>query len=187
MLLPVPVNRASLRGFWLFISITFGALIALLWPGGGSWISRALGAVLVVGGVAIPGITYPPLVWWPYRIWNWLARRLSRLAARYITAVSFWTVIAPLKLMTRPRSFDPRPPGSTWTERGTQGADSYPSQYHRPVATDDDNTESEFTAWRRISQHEEAWALSPFLFAIRITATDTGTESTSAHNIYTLY
>jgi hypothetical protein len=190
MLLPLPVNRPALRGFWLFVGLAVGliTLVVGYLSGTGDWGERALVALLISAAVTIPGLVDPYLVWWPYRIWNWLVRRFSRLAIRYVTAVAFWTIVVPLGWTSKPRTFELSPSDrSTWRQRGTQPASTYSSQHHAADVGEGPSRLGSLASWRRAYGHGEARVLTPFLTMIAALDTEPTVEQAAPRNIYTLY
>lgn len=191
MLLPIPVNRAALRGFWLFVSLAAGIVAASAAPLAGleGWGRRSGVGILAAAAIAMPGLIDPLLVWWPYRIWNWSARRFSRIAIRYVTAVAFGTVMVSLAGLSKPARFERAPAGtSRWAARTTQTVESYRRQHHYPpVPGSTEEGPDDFTEWRRRSGHPGAWALRPFAAFIEALETEPLADNQPVRNIYTLY
>lgn len=193
MLLPMPVNRTALRGFWLFVSVFTGVLAALvlLLLGVNESIPLLAGVAMIVAILAVPGLLQPNLVWKPYRFWNWLARQLGAAAVRYVTAVCFFGVVSPLSRVTSPQHFILAPPErgkSMWMPRSTQSAAMYASLYHHSKAG---RPSSRWTQpvrdWTRTSGHHEARTLLPFLRLSQFLDPQVAKGQPARRNIYTLY
>lgn len=190
MLLPTPVNNAALRGFWLFVSIVTGLCTALVsalafdGPTVGELLAMGLSLAAVM---AAPGLMRPSIVWYPYRAWNWMARRFGRSAIQYVTAVGQFTVMLALSKASRPRVFERRPSHSTWRKKGTQESGTYLSQSHIAPPDSFDGWREAFALWRRSSGHHLAGALVPFVMLIRALDTEEVRRQDSPDNIYTLY
>lgn len=191
ILLPSSSSRATLRGFWLFVSVLAGLVVGvaapLLGPVSASAGIAAGAATATV--VAMPGLIFPSLVWLPYRAWNRLARTFGARTARYVTAVCFFTVMLALHRTVGARTFErSSDEPSMWRPRGTQPPEAYASQYHQPTGADSDPAwAAPLRGWMRQSGHRWAWALLPFLALIRLLDTDGHKRHTPSRHIYTLY
>lgn len=129
------LSRGRLRAFWLAVWLLFAALAGVLgWSVGGRRGRPLLATAVTAGGIS--GLVWPSVARWPYRGWNYGARRLGGLACRYTTWVAHTTAFTPMD-----------PPGlgnvpqadraSRWSSRETQGADAYSSASDDPAHRSD--------------------------------------------------
>jgi hypothetical protein len=188
LILPTPVNRAALRGFWLSISVLAGLIIAATlalvgWRSGASraWVGLVTGLV-----VALPGLVRPSIIWFPYRTWNWLVRRFSVFAIAVVTAACYRFVMIVLSRISDPRQFETSPSGSTWRSRTTQAPSSY-SSTHDHSSADSMNWRRDIAEWRRDSGYRWSWALVPFIALIRWLDVEPSEARNRPSDIYTLY
>lgn len=192
ILLPTPINRVRLRLFWLILSLASIVVLLLVVPLPlRSRPASPLGfGALLVAVLAAAGLIWPYRVQWVYRGWNYVARRVGRYVERYVTAVGFATVMLALSVGASTARFERSPAaGSMWRARGTQGPDTYFSQYNDPSVGGRDATWLlNLRAWGRTSGHGHSVVLLPFVWLLRATAPGTGDDvGTVQANIYTLY
>lgn len=129
------LSRGRLRAFWLAVWLLFAVIASAL---GLSACGRRRGALLAasVTAGAIPGFVWPSIARWPYRGWNYGARRVGGLACRYTTWVAHTTAFTPMdpaELGNVPQA----DPASRWSPRETQHADAYPSASEDPAHQSD--------------------------------------------------
>lgn len=131
------LSRGRLRAFWLAVwllaGLAGGSLAGLV---GGARRGGAVGAAVFAAGAA-PGLARPGLARWPYRGWNFGARRVAGLATVYTTWVAHTTAVTPLD----PEAIDaargaPLDRATRWSPRATQPAVSYPSPSADPAHRD---------------------------------------------------
>jgi hypothetical protein len=190
ILLPVPANRAALRSFWALLSLAIGSVAwTSLWLVGDVALVTGLGLGAGVAALAAaPGLLRPYWIWTPYRAWNWSVRRLSSYGARYVTAVSYWTVATALGWCATPGRFGESPGGSSmWAPRGTLSAEGYASQYGVPLQVTSSHWSAPLRAWMRSPGRGLTWTLLPFIALICWLDTGAQKNQSTAANIYTLY
>lgn len=188
LLLPSPVNRASLRAFGLWFSVGSGVVIALL--------AQALGSMqapdtIVVGsavGMAIWAliIARPSIMWFPYRGWNWGVRQFVGRSINAVTWVAFHAVVRPLGKSVKPQVFERSVASSSWKTRATQSPDTYPSAHYGRAGVDEDIWTG-LSEWRRNSSRRESILLVPFIALIRLLDVDDSPADSAPSDIYTLY
>jgi hypothetical protein len=190
MMLPRRSNLALLRSLWIVLSLLAGATVMLLaWllpPFGGP--TPAMAGAVAGLVILLPGLLFPYEIALVYRGWNWMTRRFSRFAVRYVTGVCFGSVGLALSLGSSPARFEAAPSGtSMWKARGTQSAEAYASQYHRLLPAGGPRWTGPVRSWMRDAGPRFAWALLPFLVLIRALHTgDEKRDGPPAH-VYTLY
>jgi hypothetical protein len=188
-LLPTPIGRTQLRVFWSQVSLVVGLLLGLLLlgldgvPRTTAWLA-ALSTALIV---ALPGLLRPYLVQWPYRGWNYGARRVAGYLERYVTFVCFVTVMVTWSLGSPARTFERSPDRrSMWFPRGTQPASTYVSTDARSAPPEQSSWSDDFRRWARSAGHPSAVVLLPFMRLLR-TVADERADAPTSSNIYTLY
>lgn len=190
MLLPIRSNLALLRSFWIVLSLGAGLIAGFV-----AWIpfGVSIGASVIAAGIAaltvmLPGLLFPYEIVLPYRGWNWMVRKFSDLAIRYVTGVCFGTVGFVLSLGSPSQRFElsSKEP-SMWRSRGTQTAEAHLSQYREPLQPTGSHWTGPTRSWMRTTGPNLAWTLLPFLMLIRALHTGRDKKEGAPANVYTLY
>jgi hypothetical protein len=120
--IPARLTRSEARRFGLTVGAAFLALAALLWWRGrvpAATIAGALGAVLVLAGVILPG-ALPPV----HRMWMAGAQAMSKVTTPVFLAIVYFGVLTPIGLARRLFGRSPidskRRNGSLWVDRVVQ-------------------------------------------------------------------
>ena len=121
---PVPARLSPAEGrrFGLLVGGAFLVLALLLWRKThvtGALVSGALGAALVLGGLAVPGRLGPV-----YRAWMALARAISRVTTPIVMSLIFFLVLTPAGFLVRlfgHRPLDRRRGGPTYWHSRPEG------------------------------------------------------------------
>jgi hypothetical protein len=123
--IPARLTPAEGRKFGLLVGAAFLALTALLWWRGapaGMWVTGAIGALLVLGGLALPGHLGPI-----FRAWMGLAHLLSKVTTPIFMGIVYFVVLTPIGLLMRAFGRSPLPSpvrgASAWSPRPTARAD----------------------------------------------------------------
>ena len=188
LLLPTPVNRAALRGFWLIISLAIALVVTLTTRalGLGDEVATVTTLGVVYAIIAVPVLLRPSLAWTPYRAWNWIVRRFSGPAIRAVSSVAFHLVMRPLSATTAAHQFRRQSSSTTWEPRVTQSVETYPSTHYDENGAQEDMWGS-LSSWRRISDHRPAVLLIPYVALIRLLDVEPAAKTDAPSDIYTLY
>jgi len=91
-------GRREMRNFGITVGVAFLILAGLLfWKGNELYrLSAAVGAILLAGGLAVPGVLKP--VYW---VWMAFSTILGWFMTRLILSVLFFLVITPIALVAR--------------------------------------------------------------------------------------
>jgi hypothetical protein len=190
LMLPTRSNRISRRAFVVVLGIGIGTVVAAIVAVSGA---ATHGSAMLAGGVVILGSIslgwlFPYDIALPYRAWNRIARSFSSYAARYVTAVFFWTVVRALTWGPKPTRFEAVPPGgSTWRNRGTQPSEAYGQQHNAGAAQSQSHGMSGLRTWMKEAGPPFVWTLLPFLAILRALDGTPQDREAVDKNIYTLY
>jgi hypothetical protein len=185
MLALPPVRRATLRSFWLALSVVGGLLLSLLaalvTSGSFAW---GIGLAFVF---ALPGVLWPEMISLPYRVWNRLARDFARYASLLVMGICFYLVLGAVSRTGSSLSLTRSSLGaSLWVPHTTLVPATYINQ-HGIVS---ENTRSQdwiatLASWGRSSGNLWACCLLPFLILLSVFATEQ--ETNVPTDIYTLF
>jgi hypothetical protein len=190
LMLPTRSNRISRRAFVFVLGIGIGTVVAtaLSVSGVASQGAAMLAGGLVILGLAIAAWLFPYDIALPYRAWNRIARSFSRYAARYVTAVLFWTVFRAIAWGPKPTRFEAVPQrDSTWRSRGTQPSETYGQQHNLIAAPTGSHGPSGLRTWMNEAGPHLGWTLIPFLALLRALNAMPHDGDAADMNIYTLY
>ncbi len=187
IILPGTDRRATLRAFWLTLSLAFGCAIgvSLAWTHvKHGWAVAAASTVLFASLVFLSEAA----AWRAYRGWNrLLARPVARWTQRLILSLCFW-VIRTAALAGRPNmAVTQTTPGGAWRSRSSLPPTGYESLFFAtglPTPGEGD-WRDEYRRWAAQSGHLWAIALLPFLALLRWVNPEE--EKAAAGNIYTLF
>lgn len=185
ILLPPDLQRASLRSFWLALSI-----IALVLIGVVSLFhaTRFLLWVAAVGVLLIPGVICPQILAWPYRAWNKLARIYAGFGETLLLRICFFTVLVPTGWAGSSLRLDrPRSERSLWLPRQNVPEVAYQELHgSQGRRVQKQSWVSHYISWSRCSKQMWLLALLPFL--LLLSWLRSGEEEPALpENIYTLF
>jgi hypothetical protein len=174
-----PPRRAWLWAFWTALSLSAGVLSAVLLSLTLGWVWTAAAPAVVVA-VFFLGWIWPPIIDYPYRAWNKLAREFVRFAPFWVLAVSYYIVFTPVAWA-----------GSFFRVAALKPGESLWINYQMSTEAQlqDASTRSWFATYMSwCSGARNRWAvwLLPFLMLLSLLGTDEQKGSVPS-NIYTLY
>jgi hypothetical protein len=185
IILPGDGRRATLRAFWLSLSLFVGCLVALgarwaqaryPWAAGGAAAALFFGMALIDEALA----------WRVYRAWNrFLARPIARAIQRLTLRLCFF-IIRAAALAGRPdMRLTPAKPGPGWSTRTSLPRERYEDLFFAATGAFGSDRRGQYRRWAAHSGHGWALALLPFLALLRWV--DPEEEKATAANIYTLF
>jgi hypothetical protein len=183
--LPSHPSRACLIAFWLSFSL------------GASVVAALLLYLLVspqhsgLGLLSVP-TSFLPILFWPkglilcYRIWNRLAREISRFAQKVILRICFHVVFVAAGFAGSSMRIDRlTSKESLWTDRETVSSNSYFGEHKVSAKRSPTNWLSSVFSWSQQSGDLLPLCLLPFLLLLRIL--EPKQETTVPSDIYTLF
>lgn len=186
MLPSQPYRGANLKGFWLVVSASIGALVGSLlillispeWFGGGV-------AIAIV--IAPIGLVWPMAVSKPYKAWNLLARYFAASARLALSGISFYIIVVTAgKMGSSLRLTAPAPTRSGWAPRDTLSGERLISPDIFPTRPSIDRSWIlDYVSWAARSRN--LWAVSLLPFLILLAAFETDTQRSVPSETYTLY
>ena len=187
MILPTSPTRLWLLSFWLVISLLMGTAIGvLLWiliSPVWSLIGPVLSALL-----GITGLMRPRLVTRPYKIWNGIAKKFTRIARLCVAGACFYIIFIAVGRTGANIGLTP-PDGNTKTLWFSRSATAGRVDVYEPKATGKESTQTSwikaFISWAIESRNVWACCLLPFLLLLRTHETEE--QSSFPKHIYTLY
>jgi len=183
--LPSHPSRACLIAFWLSLTLVSSLMAALLLY---MLVSLQLSGLGFVSG---PIIFLPILLWakglmFCYRVWNKLAREISRFARKVILRICFHVIFVAAGFAGSSMRIDRlTPKQSLWANRETLSSNSYFGQHRVGPKRSPTNWLSSVFSWSRQSGDLLPFCLLPFLWLLRALEPKQETEVPS--DIYTLF